>query len=96
MTASSPSRFWAAVGSSPPLPPGAALAGAGVVLTDRRYVGALAKERRLVLPGPPVVLSEGYYFVRKVGARNPRHVDCMLRWLVSQSQEPAGVGSDGG
>lgn len=101
-------RWWRATGQpgAPPTPGlivetraqalEAALAGAGVVLTDRRYVGALAKERRLVLPGPPVVLSEGYYFVRKVGARNPRHVDCMLRWLVSQSQEPAGVGSDGG
>jgi LysR family glycine cleavage system transcriptional activator len=64
-----------------------ALAGAGVVLTDKRYLDRLLDEGRLVTLGPSAELPEGNYFVRKAIVRNPRHVDCMLKWLVSQLDE---------
>jgi DNA-binding transcriptional LysR family regulator len=63
----------------------AALAGMGVAITDARYVEELIAAGRLVALGPPVALAEGYYFVRRRQARNPRHVDCLGTWLQAQA-----------
>lgn len=70
----------------------AALAGAGVVLTDRRYLSSLLAEGRLVTLGPSVELPEAYFFVHRTSVRNPRLVDSMRHWLISQALEQ---GDDG-
>lgn len=63
----------------------AALAGAGVAITDARYVNGLIGSGRLAALGPSIPLAEGYYFVRRRQARNPRHVDCLGSWLQEQA-----------
>ncbi|ATQ58336.1 LysR substrate-binding domain-containing protein [Paracoccus yeei] len=65
----------------------AALAGAGVVLTDRRYLSSLLAEGRLVTLGPSVELPEAYFFVHRTSVRNPRLVDSMRHWLISEALE---------
>jgi DNA-binding transcriptional LysR family regulator len=67
----------------------AALAGAGVVLTDANYLKSHLASRRLVQLGAIIGLAEGYYLVRRSNPRNPRHVDCLQRWLLEQVSLPA-------
>ncbi|MFG1365696.1 LysR substrate-binding domain-containing protein [Xanthobacter versatilis] len=62
----------------------AALAGGGVLLTDARYIGAHVASGRLHVLGPAVELDTGNYFIRRKGARNPRHMDALEHWLVEQ------------
>ncbi|MFO1104752.1 MAG: DUF3008 family protein [Amaricoccus sp.] len=62
----------------------AALAGAGVVLTDRRYLDGPLAEARLAVLGPAVALPEGSYFVRGLRLRNAGPVERMRRWLEAQ------------
>ncbi|WP_439817946.1 LysR substrate-binding domain-containing protein [Zavarzinia sp. CC-PAN008] len=63
----------------------ASLAGAGVALTDRRYLDDLLRDGRLELLGPLVELVEGNYFVHPAKVRNSRLVDSMRHWLLAQS-----------
>ena len=67
----------------------AALAGAGVVLTDLRYVERLIESGRLVRLGPVIDMAEGYYFVRMSVLRNARHIEQMERWLIGQAGSAA-------
>jgi DNA-binding transcriptional LysR family regulator len=67
----------------------AALAGAGVILTDARFVDAHLASGRLTTLGPIVELDTANYFVRRKSARNPKNVDALERWLVEQAQVPA-------
>ena len=90
------SRWWAATGAAGTLPEGgivvenraqaleAALAGAGVVLTDRRFLDAHLASGRLVLLGDVVELEEGNHFLRRSRPRNPRYLDRMEAWLLAQ------------
>lgn len=90
-------RWWRATNQSGSPPPDgvvvetraqaleAALAGAGVAITDRRYLDAILTEGRLAILGPSTELPEGYYFVRKTRVRNARHVEDMLQWLLSRT-----------
>lgn len=63
----------------------AALAGAGVAITDSRYVADLLSAGRLRALGPAIALEDGYFFVRGPHARNPRYVDRLEDWLALQA-----------
>lgn len=65
----------------------AALAGAGVALTDGRYVSAHLAAGRLEQLGPVVPRHEGYYFVHAPRVRNPRHVEAFARWLAGEARD---------
>lgn len=90
-------RWWAATGAPGAVPEGgmvvenraqaleAALAGAGVALTDRRFLDGHLAAGRLVLLGDVVDLEEGYHFVRRPRPRNPRHLDRLEKWLLAQA-----------
>lgn len=90
-------RWWAATGAAGTVPEGgmvvenraqaleAALAGAGVVLTDRRFLDAHLAAGRLMLLGDVVELEEGYHFLRRPRPRNPRHLDRLEAWLLAQA-----------
>ena len=62
----------------------AALAGAGVALTDLRYLQQHLAAGRLVTLGGPVTLEDGYYFVHPPSVRNHRFVEVMTQWLLHQ------------
>lgn len=90
-------RWWRASGQTTMMPEGgmvvenraqaldAALAGAGVLLTDARFIEAHLASGRLVRLGPVTDLDEGYYFVRRPLTRNPRLIDAFEQWLGGQS-----------
>ncbi|TPE46888.1 LysR substrate-binding domain-containing protein [Amaricoccus solimangrovi] len=63
----------------------AARAGAGVALTDARYVEAALASGQLVALGPVVALEEAYHFLRAPNPRNPRHVEALRVWLLGQA-----------
>ncbi|WP_127089308.1 LysR substrate-binding domain-containing protein [Aquabacter cavernae] len=66
----------------------AALAGAGVVLTDARFIAPHLASGRLRALGTVAELEEGYYFVRPPAARNPRILAELERWLVAEGEAP--------
>ena len=67
----------------------AAAAGAGVVLTDRRYIEPHILSGRLIQVGPSIELEEGYYFVRKRVCRSSRNIDCVWKWLQKEALSPS-------
>ncbi|MEW6121224.1 MAG: LysR substrate-binding domain-containing protein [Pseudomonadota bacterium] len=89
-------RWWHAAGMAGAPPEGgmvvenraqameAALAGAGIVLTDARFLQAHMEAGRLRPLGPVVELEEGNYFVRPPAARNPRILDALEDWLARE------------
>lgn len=97
-------RWWQATGAAGEPPEGgmvvenraqaleAALAGAGVVLTDRRFLDGHLASGRLVLLGGVVELEQGNHFVRRLRPRNPRHLDRLEQWLLAQADQPQGAG----
>jgi len=60
---------------------GAALAGAGVVMTDAEYVRPHVDGGRLRLLGPVIMLNEGYYLVNERSARARQVVAPLRQWL---------------
>lgn len=62
----------------------AADAGAGVALTDARYVSRRLISGELVQLGPVVTRAEGYYLVHSNRTRNPRYVAAFSDWLAAQ------------
>ena len=93
-------RWWRATGQggAPPEAPfvvenraqalEAALAGAGVVLTDARYVAGPVAAGRLVRLGPVLTLEEGIHFVHPPKPRDPRHIRLLRDWLVREAARP--------
>ena len=72
----------------------AALAGAGVALTDMAYLSALVSDGRLtMLAERPLQLSSGYYFVHPPKARN-LHLLALLRDWVIEAARPFRNGSN--
>lgn len=59
----------------------AALAGAGVVMTDAEYVRPHVDGGRLRSLGPIVTLQEGYYLVNRSSARARQAVAPLRQWL---------------
>lgn len=70
----------------------AALAGAGVVLTDARYLDAHLASGRLRVLGPIVALDTGFYLVRRGATRNPRNMEALARWLIGEGKATAHAG----
>lgn len=68
----------------------AALAGAGVVLTDARYLAGPVAAGRLRILGPVVTLDEAIYFIQRAGARNPRPTRLLRDWLCQEAAAPLG------
>lgn len=64
----------------------AALAGAGVVLTDARYLDTHLAAGRLRVLGPVIALDTGFHFVRSRTPRNPRNVEALARWLEEEGR----------
>jgi DNA-binding transcriptional LysR family regulator len=65
----------------------AAIAGAGITLTDMAYVGPhLAAGRLMLLAERPLQLSSGYYFVHLANARNLHLMAPLRDWLVEAAQ----------
>jgi DNA-binding transcriptional LysR family regulator len=66
----------------------AALAGAGIALTDMAYIGAHVADGRLkMLAETPLQLPTGYYFVHPADARN-LHLVLLLRDFVVEAARP--------
>jgi DNA-binding transcriptional LysR family regulator len=66
----------------------AALAGAGIALTDMAYIGAHVADGRLkMLAETPLQLPTGYYFVHPADARN-LHLVVLLRDFVVEAARP--------
>jgi DNA-binding transcriptional LysR family regulator len=66
----------------------AALAGAGIALTDMAYIGAHVADGRLkMLAETPLQLPTGYYFVHPADARN-LHLVALLRDFVVEAARP--------
>ncbi|MFG1300069.1 LysR substrate-binding domain-containing protein [Xanthobacter sp. V3C-3] len=70
----------------------AALAGAGIVLTDARYLDAHLASDRLRVLGAAVELDMGFYLVRRRATRNPRNMEALARWLVAEGGATADAG----
>lgn len=70
----------------------AALAGAGIVLTDARYLDAHLASGRLRVLGPAIELDTGFYLVRSKATRNPRNMDAFVRWLIGEGKAAANAG----
>jgi DNA-binding transcriptional LysR family regulator len=65
----------------------AAIAGAGVALTDMAYVGAAVAEGRLkTLAEHPLRLPTGYYFVHRPQARNLHLLTLLRDWAVEAAR----------
>lgn len=70
----------------------AALAGAGVVLTDARYLDTHLASGRLRVLGRAAELDTGFYLVRRRAMRNPRNMDALARWLIGEGKVAADAG----
>lgn len=93
-------RWWHGAGMPGPLPDGglvvenraqaleAALAGAGIVLTDARFLEGALDAGRLRALGPAITLEDGHYFVRPKAVRNPRILDALEAWLAQEGAAP--------
>ena len=89
-------RWWAASGQSGrPSKPGimvdsraaaleAALAGGGIAMMDLAYLDPHLASGTLRLLAPPIMLDEGYYFVRPTARRNDRLVGAFEEWISAQ------------
>jgi DNA-binding transcriptional LysR family regulator len=65
----------------------AALAGAGVALTDMAYIGTAVAEGRLqALAERPLRLPTGYYFVHRQEARNLHLLTLLRDWAVEAAR----------
>lgn len=64
----------------------AALAGAGVVLTDARYLDAHLASGRLWVLGPTIELDTGFYLVRSKATRNARNMNALAHWLIGEGK----------
>jgi DNA-binding transcriptional LysR family regulator len=74
----------------------AALAGAGVALTDTAYLSASVSDGRLkLLADRPLQLSSGYYFVHPSKARNPHLLALLRDWVIGVAR-PFRNGSNAG
>src|SRR5580693_6052417 len=68
----------------------AAIAGAGIALTDMAYIGPQVAEGRLkMLAERPLQLQTGYYFVHPADARN-MHLLTLFRDFVVEAARPFG------
>lgn len=97
-------RWWRETGQKGTMPKGgivvenraqaleAALAGAGIVLTDARYLDAHLASGRLRVLGPAIELDTGFYLVRSTARRNPRNMEALARWLIAEGQAAAHAG----
>jgi DNA-binding transcriptional LysR family regulator len=66
----------------------AAIAGAGIALSDMAYIGPHAAEGRLrMLAESPLQLPTGYYFVNLANARN-QHLLTLFRDFVVEASQP--------
>jgi DNA-binding transcriptional LysR family regulator len=71
----------------------AAIAGAGIALTDMSYIGSHVSDGRLkMLAGRPLLLPTGYYFVNLAGARNA-HLVGQFRDFVVEAARPFRTGA---
>jgi DNA-binding transcriptional LysR family regulator len=69
----------------------AALAGSGVTLIHPRFIDAPGSWSALVaLPGKPIPLPEGYFFVVPERSRGRRNVNLLGTWLVSMASKAQG------
>jgi DNA-binding transcriptional LysR family regulator len=73
----------------------AALAGAGIAISDRAYIERPVIEGRLrILSECTIQLSEGYYFVHRPAGRNNRTINVLRDWLVEAASESVGSALD--
>lgn len=63
----------------------AALAGAGVALTDYRYLEPHIAAGRLRAVGPTIHLDEGYFLVRRARSRRSIQIDALEQWLIQSA-----------